>query len=65
MLISVNTEVKSVSESITLAQLLIQEEKIGSFAIAVNSEFVAKARYETTRLTEGDKIDILSPIAGG
>lgn len=35
------------------------------FAVALNGCFVASTRYPDIRLNAGDKLDIVSPIAGG
>jgi sulfur carrier protein len=36
-----------------------------SFALALNSDFVNKSQYASTRLNDGDSIDVLFPIHGG
>ena len=35
------------------------------FAVAINSEFISRQHYDSTELCSGDKVDIVSPIAGG
>ncbi|MBU2862439.1 sulfur carrier protein ThiS [Reinekea forsetii] len=45
---------------------LIEHAKFQSpFAVAVNHQFVPKQHYQTTKLNEGDRIDVVSPIQGG
>jgi sulfur carrier protein len=34
-------------------------------AVAHNGEVVPRAEWETTRLSEGDTLEILAPVAGG
>lgn len=35
------------------------------FAVARNGEFVPKSQYDQTTLTEGDTLDIVTPVGGG
>lgn len=35
------------------------------YAVAINSEFISRQFYSSTQLHNGDKVDIVSPIAGG
>lgn len=35
------------------------------FAVAVNTQFVPRAQYQSHPLQPGDKIDIISPVTGG
>ncbi len=37
----------------------------GTFAVALNGEFIAKESYQNTQLTASDSIDVLMPIQGG
>ncbi|CAI3936312.1 Sulfur carrier protein ThiS (thiamine biosynthesis) (ThiS) (PDB:1F0Z) [Commensalibacter communis] len=50
----------------TLSELL-KEQNIDStvVAAAMNGDFVPRHVYETTAVTEGSKIEILSPMQGG
>jgi len=34
-------------------------------AVALNETFVLKTKYAETEINDGDRLDILSPIAGG
>ncbi|SFC54136.1 sulfur carrier protein ThiS [Pseudoalteromonas denitrificans] len=69
MNISINAQEFQIKESISLADVLIdyslKKHIKGSFAVALNSKFIAKGHYAKTILNAGDKIDIMSPIAGG
>ena len=35
------------------------------FAVAINEQFIAKSNYSDTQLSEGDRIEIVSPMQGG
>ena len=35
------------------------------FAVALNGQFVARGEHGTKTLNTGDKLDIVSPVAGG
>ena len=64
--ISVNNLEFSVDEDCNLLQLIsvagFAEQRI---ALALNGEFVAKAQYSTTQLSQRDNVDIVKPIGGG
>ena len=36
-----------------------------TFAVALNGDFVGKDAYETTKVNNGDSLDVLMPIQGG
>lgn len=48
-----------------LAAFLSDEQQNMSFAVALNSDFIAKERYCDTVLSAGDSLDVLFPIQGG
>lgn len=61
----INGEPQSVSSN-TLAALLDELEYDHEFlATAINSELVAADDRADCALTEGDKVEILSPMQGG
>ena len=64
--ISINGESEYVCKLQSLEQLLA-DRKCNSqqVAVAINCQFVARGDYASTEIQAGDKIDILSPIAGG
>jgi len=35
------------------------------FAVAVNGQFVPRSRYASQALSEGDRLDVVQPVAGG
>ena len=49
----------------TVADLIAQTAPQKSFAVAVNTHFVAKGAYAETVLNENDKVDIVRPVVGG
>lgn len=49
----------------TVADLVCQQKCVAPFAVAVNTEFVAKNQYESTVLNENDQVDIVRPVVGG
>ncbi len=63
--ININGETQAVNSSV-LAELISELGYSGNqFAIAVNGEFVPKSTYTEFFLNQGDKVDIVAPIAGG
>lgn len=54
------------SEQADLAGLLRELGYSGdTFAVAVNGDFVPRARYTQTRLRDGDSLDVVAPVVGG
>lgn len=49
----------------TVADLIAQTTPQKPFAVAVNTEFVAKGAYADTVLKENDKVDVVRPVVGG
>ncbi|MCJ8319501.1 MAG: sulfur carrier protein ThiS [Colwellia sp.] len=37
----------------------------GTFAVALNGEFIGKESYQNTQLSANDSVDVLFPIQGG
>jgi thiamine biosynthesis protein ThiS len=64
--IQVNGEARGVSGGMTVAGLLreldIQPDRV---AVELNLEIVDRQAFETRRLQEGDRLEILSFIGGG
>ncbi|MDO4249778.1 MAG: sulfur carrier protein ThiS [Neisseria sp.] len=52
-------------EGRTVADLIAQTAPEKPFAVAVNTEFVAKTAYADRELQEGDAVDIVRPVVGG
>jgi sulfur carrier protein len=65
MKLSVNGETRDVS-STTLDRLLLELEYEGDWlATALNGELVRADERSQSRLTEGDRVEILTPRQGG
>ncbi len=64
MKISINGEMISTVSDL-LADVIIEYGATQPYAIAVNGEFVSKSEYSHYRLSDNDKVDIVSPIYGG
>jgi sulfur carrier protein len=53
-------------EALDISKALAHWEHVrGTFAVAVNDQFIPKGAYETTLLNHGDRIDIIAPMQGG
>jgi sulfur carrier protein len=68
MRLYLNGEELEVPEGITLSELIkslnIQMREVG-FAVAVNEEVVPKSKYESHKLSEGDRVEIVHLVGGG
>ena len=66
MTLTVNGQPKSVSEGLTLAQLVreLGLEK-NPIAVELNLQVVPRDRHGATRLTEGDRLEIVTLVGGG
>mgnify|MGYP005667269301 CR=1 FL=1 len=53
------------TENSSLADFLKTLDTGDQFAVARNGEFVPKSQYDQTTLTEGDTLDIVTPVGGG
>jgi len=64
--ITINGEQNQTPPQTTLTQLLktlgYDQQWMG---VAINETFIPKTAHESTLIQEGDRIEILSPIAGG
>lgn len=66
MNIIVNNKSLSIDDAITVLDLLYKENfQANKIAVAVNSEFIARHHYANSVLSDGDIVDILSPVQGG
>ncbi len=64
--VRVNGEPKEVSETTTVAQLLHALRMNPSLvAVELNQEVVRRARHPETRLSEGDRVGIVTFVGGG
>ena len=66
MTLTVNGEAKSVSEGLTLAQLVreLGLEK-NPIAVELNRRVVPRDRHPATRLADGDRLEIVTLVGGG
>jgi sulfur carrier protein len=66
MHVSINGIHEAVADGLTLADLLQQRgTDPRRVAIEVNKELVVRAEYGTTRINEGDRIEIVTFVGGG
>ena len=66
MRVVVNGEPVEVEDGATLEQLLGELEVRRQFtAVALNREVAPRSAYATTILREGDRVEIVHPMAGG
>ncbi len=66
MRVTVNGEASELPEGLTIAELLertgLAEQRI---ALERNREIVPRSEFATTRLAEGDRVEIVRAIGGG
>lgn len=64
--VQVNGEARGVPQGCSLEQLLALLE-LGNrrVAVAVNRNVVARSHYATTKLSDGDRVEILGAVGGG
>ncbi len=64
--ISVNGKAMDVEPGLTVEGLLaLLNVKREFTAVAVNREVTPKSSYDTVKLSEGDKVEIVRPMGGG
>lgn len=66
MQITVNGKEKSFDAPLNLYDVIVQEGVVEMMiAVARNGKHIPKGDYATINLTEGDLIEIVSPMQGG
>jgi sulfur carrier protein len=65
MHIEVNQKSLTLNETATVADALAAYGAKPPYAVAVNGNFVARARYAQHPLHAGDRVDVVQPVAGG
>ncbi len=66
MHIQLNGEVHPLDSSISLAELVERQGLTGKrLAIELNLEIVPRSQYADTRLSDGDRVEIVHAIGGG
>jgi len=64
--LSVNGQVQSVDPGASVVRLLESLELVGKrVAVERNGEIVPRSRYAETRLTDGDRLEIVVAVGGG
>jgi sulfur carrier protein len=64
--ISVNGKPMEVEAGLTVEGLLTRlDVKREYTAVAVNRDVIRKADYDTVKLSEGDRVEIVRPMGGG
>lgn len=63
---TVNGRLRELPDELTVAMLLemLGSERTG-IAVACNDRVVRRAEYETQRLQDGDRVEIIEAVAGG
>ena len=66
MKVTVNGVPGEVDDDMTVARLVAERaEDRRRVAVARNGEVVPRSAWETTRLADGDAVEVLAPVAGG
>lgn len=65
MQITINQQPVALPDTATVADAVAQWQAKPPFAVAVNTNFVPKARYAQQPLQDGDRVEIIAPVTGG
>ena len=66
MKLTINGQAMDVPDGLTVDTLLDHLNVKRQFtAVALNREVTPKSEYATTRLSEGDRVEIVRPMGGG
>ncbi|GAB5098930.1 sulfur carrier protein ThiS [Caballeronia sp. LP006] len=65
MNIHINQREFSLTDAATVTDALAAFGAKPPFAVALNGQFVARGEHGTKTLRAGDKLDVVSPVAGG
>lgn len=66
MRVVLNGEERQLTEGATVSAVLAQEgEPADHVLVEINGAYCPPRRYENTRLTEGDRMEIILPAFGG
>ncbi len=66
MQVTVNGTATDVEEAATVATLVAARDSgHDRVAVALNGDVVPRSRWQATRLTAGDSLEVLAPTAGG
>lgn len=62
----VNGEEEQVESSVTVHAFLVgRGQNPKAVAIAINEEFVPRAKFDHTYLQDGDSLEVVAPMQGG
>ena len=65
MRIIVNQVPQEVPDNSTIDDVLLLIDAKPPFAVAINYEFVPKAKHADELLREGDEMEVITPVTGG
>jgi sulfur carrier protein len=65
MNIRINQRAFDLPDAATVTEALTAFGAKPPFAVALNGQFVARGEHATKTLAAGDKLDVVSPVAGG
>ncbi len=66
MKIIVNGEEKEFNRELTISELVKELGiKVPNFAVAVGMDVIPKSEYDTYKLKEGDRVEIVHFVGGG
>ncbi|MEL6338908.1 MAG: sulfur carrier protein ThiS [Myxococcota bacterium] len=57
-----STELQAETVDVAVRQIGLEDAKV---AVALNGEFVARSVWSRTSLREGDRLEVVAPMAGG
>ncbi|MDR3099808.1 MAG: sulfur carrier protein ThiS [Paraburkholderia sp.] len=63
--IQINQKPLTLPEGATVADALAAFGAQPPFAVAVNGDFVTRTQHGARKLSAGDRLDVVSPVAGG
>ena len=66
MNITINGETKSI-EGVELLDDLLTRLKLNAayFAVAINEKVIPRSEYTTTKVSDGDQIEVIHAVGGG
>jgi sulfur carrier protein len=65
MNIHINQRAFDLPDAATVNEALAAFGAKPPFAVALNGQFVARGEHATRTLAAGDRLDVVSPVAGG
>lgn len=65
-MITINGKTVSDSEEVTLEELIVRQNFVKSrIAVEINGTIISKKEYETTKVRDGDVVEVVSFVGGG